>query len=324
MESTSMLKGLVDESYAVVEVDGVMLGTLVSDQRIGPWSTAVASDWHPAAATASRLGETVYGVPHWMCGYFVFARDPRVTNAATSEGLVQALRNVPGTRPDIAGNLRSSWDLSMMYLDSWLDDRPSDPLSSALGLPPQPEVVRNLVRLREACDRGGTNPCASGTYRDNHQAADEFGRNEVDAMFGYSERLHWVLRADPEGHEVRVSSLPLGRTRVPGVYVDMLVRSATCTGTCSAASDTFARYLTASNTYGWILSSHDRSESTRVPRYLIPARAAAYEQDTIRNDRFFGMIREATRNATPFPNSSEVLRWKNDNATILRGLVGGS
>jgi thiamine pyridinylase len=65
--------------YPLVEVDAILLGELVQRGLVGAWDALPrGGDWHPAALQSIQVGGRRYGVPHWLCGHYVFSRDPAV------------------------------------------------------------------------------------------------------------------------------------------------------------------------------------------------------------------------------------------------------
>ena len=62
------------DGYHVAEIDTAILGDLIKQQVIRPWSHIQRSgDWHSAGARAVTVGSEIYGIPHWLCGHFVFS-----------------------------------------------------------------------------------------------------------------------------------------------------------------------------------------------------------------------------------------------------------
>jgi thiamine pyridinylase len=60
--------------YHLVEADMVVLGELVRQNLIRAWEhEPTLTDWQPAAEDAVRIDGKTYGIPHWLCGDFVFS-----------------------------------------------------------------------------------------------------------------------------------------------------------------------------------------------------------------------------------------------------------
>jgi thiamine pyridinylase len=297
--------------FHLVEVDAALLGELVDSQLVRPWGAAPASaDWHPAATKAVSMHGRVYGIPHWLCSYFVFARDAAIVEAPTAERLVVALRNAtPGT-PGLAARFAGDWDLTALYLDAWVDTYGARSMDAALP-PADPTVIRSLRAVARECRAGGSNPCLQGgLYGGSAEtAALAFADAQVDAFLGFSEHLHVVLRHTGPDRAIRLSLAPLGKGKRPIVFVDALVMRRECDPGCEAAAGAFAAYLNRPETQEWIVMAQDAGAGT-VPRYLMPATLSAYERPLLRADPYYPEIYSATREAIPYPNRGMVWRWE--------------
>lgn len=296
--------------FDLVEVDVALLGELVDSQLVRPWGAPPASsDWHPAATQAVSLHDQTYGIPHWLCGHFVFSREAAIVEAPTAERLVAALRNAtPGT-PGLAAKFAGSWDLTALYLDAWVDTHGTGSLETALP-PADPSVIQSLRAVALECRAGGTNPCLQGgLYGGSAEAAARtFADRTVDAFLGFSEHLHAMLRHGGRDPTIKLALAPLGQGNRPIVFVDALVMRRGCDARCEAAAGAFAAYLNRPETQEWMVMAQDAGVDA-VPRYLMPATRSAYAQPLLREDPYFPVIAEATREAIPYPNRGMVWRW---------------
>src|SRR6266496_1449339 len=130
-----------NETYDVMEIDTLLLGDLVALGLISPLTVAEHHDWHPAATRSVTINDAIYGVPHLLCGHFVFTRNEAVAKARTVEQLVTALHSIHNNLPDLSGNLLGSWNLPALYLDAWADSHPRESLAFALGISLDPAVT---------------------------------------------------------------------------------------------------------------------------------------------------------------------------------------
>jgi thiamine pyridinylase len=297
--------------FDVVEVDAALLGDLVDHGLVGPWSDPPQrTDWHPAALEAVTLDGRTYGVPHWLCGHFVFARDTAITRAATAAQLAAALRGATPDTPGLAAKFSGDWDLTALYLDAWVDTYGGASLSAAL--PPTDSVVLGSLRaiVRE-CRAGNDNPClADGPYGASAEAAARaFGRRQVDAFIGFSEHLHPMLQLASNDPGISLSAAPLGRSQRPVVFVDALVMRAGCQGPCERAARAFAAYLNLPETQEWIVMAGDAGAAA-IPRYLMPATLSAYRQPALAADPYYPAIFQAAEAAIPFPNRGMAAQWR--------------
>jgi thiamine pyridinylase len=313
----------------LVETDMMLLGELVATGVLRPWRDLPEVDWHPAALDASTYDGEIYGVPRWLCGHFVFSRDAAVEGAGTVAELAAALDDLQTARPDMAGNLLGSWNLPSLYLDAWADTHGAEGVASALTTTMYDTITLDaLSTFSSTCESGGANPCVDGTYdlAENFDLpAQRFAAAEVDATFGYSERLHTIRKSLPAGAspaDIRISSAPLGAGSVPMLFTDSFIVGAKCTDGCAAAADAFVGYMTSASTYEWIMMSEDAPTEGRVPRYLMSASLDAYASPGVRQDPFYPTIDALTRRGESFPNSG-VLGVKDEmTQDILAALTG--
>jgi thiamine pyridinylase len=298
--------------YHVVEVDALLLGELADSGYIAPWA-ADDRDWHPASLPAVTHAGTRYGIPHWLCNFFVISAAADVTAAENVGDLIAALRAAPEGRARLVGDLQGSWELPTQYLDAWADTHGPGGLGSAITPALEPAVVAPFAALAKECAQGTANPCLD-RYDDNELAPIALASKEAHALIGYSERLHVVLRESPHLRDsLGIATAPMGGGNEPVVFVDALVRRSDCDRACQRASDAFSAFLNDPATHEWILMSRD-APGPGVPRYVIPATKSAFTTPGLRNDRFYRMIQEQLRGAAPFPNHGlrEVRRTMRD------------
>ncbi|AKT38433.1 extracellular solute-binding protein [Chondromyces crocatus] len=297
-------------SFDLVEIDTSLLGELVDTGAVTPWSALPSRNWHPAAIEASTYQGALYGVPHWMCSHFVFSRSAAVANASSVSELVSALADLQTPEPDMAGNLLGSWNLPALYLDAWADTNGAGGVASAISATAlDPQAISGLKMFSETCESGGLNPCLDGTF-DAEDVIDpamaKFSAGQVDAAFGFSERLFPILKALPVGAdpaEIEISSAPLGHGSHPLVFTDSFMLSARCTGACADAAAAFVAYMSEATTFEWVLSSEDAPAQGRVPRYLMPAALEAYATPKLSQDRFYMTIESLMQDGVNYPNS---------------------
>ncbi|HSN99726.1 MAG TPA: hypothetical protein VLS89_15630 [Candidatus Nanopelagicales bacterium] len=284
--------------FDVVEIDTVLLGALAERGLAAPWEApAEAGEFIPAASEATRWGGAGRGVPHWMCGFYGLSRDAGLAGGSSLDSM---LAQVEAAGP-LAGNLLSDWDLTAMYVMAWADEYGTSDLGAALEAPVDAMLAGRLAQLGEACAEGSANPCVDGTYYNEWDLpAQRFAAGEVPAMYGYSERLHVVMREGVDPGEIFVGRLPLGPSPSPVAFVDALVRRPDCDAGCKDASDRFAAWLAKPETYGWILMSEDAPGAP--PRYLLPARAEVYDLPALSADPLYPALGAQMAGAVPLPN----------------------
>lgn len=278
--------------YDVLEVDTMLLDGVMA--HIQPLEVDLATA-HPAARVPVTRDAKTWGVPHWLCGFFLYSHHPSVAEATTVASLEAALHALEG--PDLVGDASSSWDLPALYVDAWHDQHPERFGGDALvGRRLEPDAVASLRTFLSGCDVGERNPCLDGGY-ENHApaAAEAFVAGRANALFGYSERL--ASLPDP----VRISALPLGPTtgRMP-LFSDAFVVAKRCTGDCLFRARAAIDRLIAAETYDWLLARDECSEPMR-PRYLLPAQAAAWELPSVARDPRYQRLWSLIADGVAFP-----------------------
>lgn len=309
--------------WDLVEIDSVILNDVLGLAELQDWGTpADARDWHPAARSAVTLDGKTYGIPHWLCGHFIFSRAEAVTRARTGAELVSALRGLASASPDLVGSLEGSWNLPSLYLDAWADTHGSQRVHGAVSASLDARVRDGLKVIARACDTRQGNPCLDGRFSDNDDAAKRFGRCEADALLGYSERLNPILKeatAHPCPGQIRLASAPLGNGSRPLLFVDSFVLSTHCTQDCRRAAAAFTTYMNSPATIRWILLAQDEKQGL-VPRYLLPATLSGFEDPDVQRDPYYRELRTLIRDAAALPNSGLLLTRRRMNTALSDAL----
>jgi thiamine pyridinylase len=181
--------------YHIVEVDAVILRELIAKKVLKVWPKALTrSNFHPAAITAVTFPEGAMGMPHWLCGHFLFSRNRTVAAATSISQLVSALERLGTPMSNLAADLLGSFNLPSIYLDAWADNRGPDSVADGLSPELDGKVISGLRAFAKQCSIGGSNPCLDGTFDDNLGPVIEFADKRADSVFGYSERLHFIRK----------------------------------------------------------------------------------------------------------------------------------
>jgi thiamine pyridinylase len=316
----SLLKG--DHPYDVVETDGVLLGTLMDLEAIAAWNDGPdgpsTKDLSPMALAECTSFGRLYGVPHWMCGYFIMTRNESVARARTLDEFTRSLEQADGARVNLVGDLLGSWDTAAIYLDAWADKHSADPQAALSGVL-EPDVLQAVARLARhgalmGHDDGRVilakeNPCTNKTLDDNSRAPEQFGKGEADALFGYSERLHYAVDNGLSPKDAFINCAPLGASSAPQWFVDALVyrndrkdEDAQAKAAKRSAATKFANYLNSTTTFGWIHAGEDLGAGAS-PRYLIPACLGAFRDKRLADDPIMKQIERLLLRGTCFPKA---------------------
>jgi thiamine pyridinylase len=306
--------------FDVVEPDTLFLSDLVNSGLIENWENAVESDWQPPAQQAAKVNGKIYAIPQWLCGYFLFSRDPRIAHAENIRDLVTALKAPHGDIPEIAGNLNSSWDTPTLYLESWEGNHA--PIDSDRGISTDldRETMRCLTQFSKQGEWKGSNPCLDKTYKDNNLAFTLFANGQVEASFGYSESLFDILKTAPGDVSIIISPLVLGNTNHPLLFMDGFVLRKGSSQNIKNAARKFVDYMQNPDTYAWIVMSQDAGKPA-TPRYLIPATVSAFAAEPIKSDRYYQAIQGVINISGNFPNSGLPSIHEQMQAAILRELL---
>lgn len=266
----------VEGGYDVVEIDTMLLDGIVDHIQSLPVDLARV---HQAARAPVTRNEQTLGMPHWLCGFFLYSHDPSVAQVRHLPELRRALTALEGL--DLVGDASSSWDLPALYIDAWHDHHPGQLGGDRLIEKPLSDPSVSALRdFLAGCNVGDTNPCLDGSY-DGHapEAAMAFERGRANALFGYSERL-----ASLSG-PVHISPLPLGDEAGPiPLFSDAFVIARACDDACYARALRAIELLVADDTYAWLLARDECGEAR--PRYLLPAQRSAWSLPVTSDERY--------------------------------------
>lgn len=290
------------EAVHVVEVDALILGQLAAQGLIAEWPALPdAADFVPAARDTVTLDGKVYGVPHWVCGHLVISRDPEIARAATASALLDALATGEPDRAGISGTYLGSWNAVSLYTDAWVDAHGPDGLIASYSEPLEEDVLADMRAVARTCARDGENPCLGDEFHDDFDAAARaFVEGEYQATFGYSERLHFMVNAGVEPTELHLGSISFGAGNTPVLFADAFVVRKDCTGACWEAAQAFIEHAVAVDTYRWMLLNQDAPGE--APRYLMPARATAFDDAAIAADPLYQQIENAIEGGVAYPS----------------------
>lgn len=298
---------LADGTYDLVEADMILLETVrdklaQSGKSLPVWTNPpYYASWTPALAAASTLDGSVYGVPHYGCGYFLFTTDKALADQSTSTDFFNALTAVGDKKTYlIAMNVDGSVTTGAVYLNGWSSQYGN--LTGALTPPYDNQaVIATMKKLTTAClpnQSGSDSPCLSGAFRDNADRQ-TFIDGKANTFVGFSESLQPIRQAAPST-TYYIRPAPLGVAQPLLAYTDSLLRRTDCTyGPCAAAVSAFAEYYLRPSTYAWLLMGQD-IPNNQVPRYLIPATVTGWPRRG--TDSYYDQIHAAATNVAAFPN----------------------
>lgn len=311
--SGGLEKALKEKKVDVAEIDTVLLPNLVESNLIE--ETILSSEKQhellPQSVEASKINGKLFGVPHWVCGNFLFFRsdDPSVVKLRACTSL-KSLKTILGTPSDesemLLTDLQGSSTVGEKYLDALFDIYTTKEVVEQKLASPTPDVqaVEALQTLFRLSPNG---ICRSQWHHDLGQYyAKQFAHRRCRLLLGYSEMLHDV--SDEFLHGVRegtpavgklgaedIEAVPsaLGTGRSALLWIDTLAIRHELDSAKGAAAKQFIDYVTASETTKKIL----KPEWGHAPRYLLPARLSLYNDDEIiSNARLYPSLLTYIRN----------------------------
>ena len=266
----------------VYELDGVFADDFIAQKKIRalPTDLKPATDAFLASSLAIVTKESeVYGIPHWLCGNFLFFRSD--DSAFSSVKTIDELSVAIGKR-GLFTDMKGSSSLGELYLDAEIGSLGSFAAALPYLLPGQLEKSDALIALRRLLSL-----CPIGFCRDDDYHyrsgfyARQFSRGVAAAYIGYSESLFYVGeeagqscrhedKCVDQGH-VQVAGIPFAQATHSVGWTDVLTLAANCTGQCEVDARAFLKFYDRESTTIALLLPKGRS-----PRYLLPGRKAIY------------------------------------------------
>lgn len=284
--------------FDIVELDTIFLGNLVTSVAPPVWDFPPLSKWFNAGLNASTVNGKLYGVPHLLCGYFIFTADPKVRAATTATQLVTALDANPIQNLKVVTNFVGTNTSGAMYLDTYSSQYGPGGVQAAMTKPVDATATGTMKQLNVRCKTDtGAFPCYDNTFKNNpNQITANFNDGTTVAMLAYSEVMNSVTLPN-----TFLTPAPLGTNKAPVLFTDTLVMNRTCNATCQAAAGAFAVYITKPSTYEWFLLGDDTT--AKKPRYLMPSTASAYTTRVQQDPYYAGAILAMSQTGAAFPNS---------------------
>jgi thiamine pyridinylase len=308
---TKWLAGTEGEHFHVVEIDAQLLGDLAQAGTIVPVSISEPGNHFDVGLHAVTFEGQSFGVPHLLCGRFLFARDPALLEGEGQQQLLAKLAGDSDDAVDLTGDFEGSWTLPALYLDAWMDRNPGgDPgtaLKDALG-EPDALAVADLTNIIKLCGPLDANICLSGDAEllpgklyGTEVILAPFAFGHANAYIGYSEHLHYI-RKFPNTDGISVRSAPLGDGNNPILFTDAFVVGKNCGSDCQRAAHDFINFMNSDATMAYLLLGRDIKDN-KIPRYLLPATKSAFAIPEIAQDRLYAGFRSDIERAVSYPNA---------------------
>jgi len=276
----------------IYELDSVFLQDFVRAGKVQTWPPAALAPENELLKNAirgARIGSVQYGVPHWVCGNFLFFRasDTALSRVKTLSQLDQALggSNHPRGKA-LMTDLKGKSTLGEFYLETAFDHYATwSAVSQHLDVI-DPSLQQDLVHLTHLCDAGY---CRNQSYHDSKPGiyGRQFARGNGRALVGYSETLHQVLSeandaCSPEDKcladkDIDVVEFPTDDSGLHQIsWVDSYVLDKDCNSDCKSDATAFIDYISSDDVYKQILL-----RTGSAPTYLLPAKASLYADNEV-------------------------------------------
>lgn len=338
-----LLEALTSERIDVAEIDTVFLRDVVDNnliEEVPPELHWPDGTFLPVAAQATTLGGKIWGVPHWVCGNFLFFRsdDPdadQLKDIDSLDDLERALGRIASSRQGVGVDLRGKSTLGEKYLDALLDEYrdPAEALKHVDPASPHQGALRALDRLFWLCPGGY---CDSSKHHEFGQFyGRQFSRRHSRVLVGYSEQLWAVvdeyLHGAPDGasavgrlsfewsdgantyepvgvRDIEAVALPLSdRGSEMLAWVDVLALRAHLPAKTRADAIALINLVGSEEfNLGALIPAYGSA-----PRYLLPARASIYANERVlRAAPLYAAFEPIMRDATAItgPNLNDKLR----------------
>jgi thiamine pyridinylase len=297
----------------VYEIDTVLLSDFVNLGKIAPIELPF-DDLAPETVKAVTRYSNVYGVPHWLCGNFLFYRksDTAIANAATWKDVVDALGKHHGTLlVDLKGHSTlGEWYLTALSANVGLDPAESQIVNKA---PVDRSAISYLQQILSPCAVGF---CRSQALHDNTGFyARAFVRGQAGVYIGYSETIFYGLRDAADNclptsgclaeDDIAVRALPrfdANKAETGVGWVDALAIDAKLNGAKKDLALKFIRRVVSEDSYVAMLAPEWPYRS----HYLLPARTNVRIPDAPLYSQFFKA--HAGRGTGTLPHLNKALR----------------
>lgn len=280
------------EAYDILETDTVFLDVLIKHNAILPWGTypcngTFQATWlKPVDVLCQEIGDYIW--PHWVCGEFLFGPENALNAITDYHSFLKALDAVPADQLPLVIAMNEAWTLAQIYVDAFTDQQAFPRLNAINWESINNETIQYLAKLSQySCLPDGKNPSLSGGFANNLTATfDLFKNGDAAYYIGYSGAGSPAEMLLNNTANLGAIHAPWGDYHHPILAVDSLVLSSRTVNSpeVQAAAQLFANYLTALETYEWMVLGEDCSPVAK-PRYVLPASETSYYKTALADNR---------------------------------------
>ncbi|GAA4850719.1 hypothetical protein [Algivirga pacifica] len=301
-------KGISFDEADVYELDCVFLEEFIQSgkiQKIPATYQQRMEDYLPMASIAVK-DSSWYGVPHWVCGNFMYYKkgDQEVDNVSNLDELEKVLEN-SSSKDGLLIDLKGSSTIGELYLDALFDEL--EDYESAKSYLSSDHInttaVNNLNRLlaltADSLGRIDNYHNRLGYY------AREFTKKEGRVYVGYAEASYYMVTEQLQSCSLEDSCLQTEEVKVgewsisnngstPIGWVDLLVIDAKVKDQKLEDAQTFIQFMMEDETYKSILMPG----WNEAPRYILPAKEHLYSDHELLESaplykQFYPIIKKA-------------------------------
>ena len=299
----------------MVEVDTLLLGDLVQKNLIQTirFTDFPLNDFYPPSLIPVSLNGEVYAIPTYLCSFWIYSWDARPSLSTGISSLASYLTEsstVGGTPIVLVGNFDGSWTFPSIYFDAFKDTFESlsyDTLGREYYSRGLNDTVMQWFRMAPPLcgppTADNANKCLDGSFK-NGEAEALFGLKLAAGHFGFSETLFNILNASRTSDLPYIVSAPFGQSSSPTMFVDGLVLSTYCKGSCYKDAQTFSQFMSRADVRELIAFSLDVPEQEgRIPRYLMQSTWSFYRRPMAQNSPIYRAIFDTMNSGIlPFNN----------------------
>jgi thiamine pyridinylase len=293
------------QGFDVIELDALYLGFLASSNLINPATITGDRPLPLALQTATYEGQ-LWGIPSWLCMDFIYGSSPLLNQVNSLGSLLRYFGQLPAAKPAVVGSFNGSWRLPSMYINAYVQTYGYASMSKALQMPPDLQVINNLVLLTDGCDSGGVNNCTNNKYHDMPNGATEsvLATKQASDDMGFSEQSFYINLYGPVQPLYAIPAA-WGQTAQPLLFSDVFVTNkSTCAqGTvCADDATAFTTLMTGAAMKSYIVESSDLPPGTPW-RTLLVSTQPFYQQAKIVSNPMYQQYVSVFANGKPFPNN---------------------
>jgi len=306
--------------FDVMELDMMYLGFLVNAGLINQQQLPANSPIS-VAVNASSINNVLYAIPSWLCMDFIYSDNPAIQQVTSLTALQAFLAPTPNTQTQLVADYTGKWRLPSIYLNAYVQTYNN--IQNAFNMPPDRNVIANLVALAGTCVIGGSNLCIDGTYHGASAGTTEqvFSHAASAADVGFSEQSFYTRLAGTT-NSLYVAPMPWGPNPQPLLFADSFVtNSTTCqpTSQCGIDAANLITLMTSVQMKTYITTSQDYPKGTPWRTLLVPY-ASFYSQQDIANNSLYQQYQQVFQTAQPFPNTWTAAQQASMGAQICAAL----